>query len=214
MSDPGSKRSVAGASIASTSPAGATTAFARKGAAWCEVTKLTDPIFRVRLGGLLRTSWMSTLCNRLAQARVSIEHTHARLAHDQSWIAELHVSAVVEGANPLTLPYIEFMEADDGAAPHRALRLDAYRLIESRDYGGTLMLTLEAPDTLGLLGALLASVGSLGLFPVEVHIETRGGRAYDCLWLGAANGAAPAAGARDALDRLLAPSAKATDSRI
>jgi hypothetical protein len=212
VSDPAAKGLAAGAPA----PAGATTTFMRRGAAWCEVAKLAEPIFRVRLGGLLRTSWMSALCNRLAESRVSIEHTHARLAHDKSWIAELHVFALADAADPLKLPYIEFMEAE-AATPSGTrldLRLDSYRLIESRDYGGTLMLTLEGPDTLGFLGALLASLGSLGLFPVEVHIETRGGRAYDCLWLAAADGALPPAGAKDALDQVLVSSLKATGSRI
>lgn len=203
---------------ASVSPTAATTAFTRKGAAWCEVAKLADPIVRIRLGGLLQTSWMSALCSGLAESRISIEHTHARLAHDNTWIAELHVFPVAGGADPLKLPYIDLMEAVDAGPPapdsgRPALRLDSYRLIESRDHGGTLMLTLEGPDTLGLLGALLGGIAGLGLFPVEVHIETRGGRAYDCLWLGAAGGAAPTSSTKEALDQLLTQSLSATGSR-
>jgi len=196
-------------------------AFIRRGAVWCEVAKLGDPMVRIRLGGLLRTRWMSALCNRLAESRISIEHTHARLAHDESWIAELHIFPMEGAADPLKLPYIELMETDDAissaaAGPDTgpAFRLDSYRLIESRDYGGTLMLTLEAADTLGLLGALFASLAELGLFPVEVHIETRDSRAYDCLWLGALGGAPPPASAKEALDQLLTRSVSTTDSRI
>lgn len=200
-------------------PTKATTAFTRKGAAWCEVAKLAEPMVRIRLGGLLQTSWMAALCRRLAESRISVEHTHARLAHDRSWIAELHVFPVDGDGDALTLPYIDLMEAGDALLPapdveRPALRLDSYRLIESRDYGGTLMLTLEGPDTLGLLGALLGLLAGLGLFPVEVHIETRGGRAYDCLWLGAAGGAVPTASAKEALDQLLTQSLPATGSHI
>jgi hypothetical protein len=145
------------------------------------------------------------LCNRLAGSRISIDHTHARLAHDQSWIAELHVLLLAGAPDPMTLPILELIEAED-APSASGLRLDSYRLLESRDYGGTLMLTLEASDSLGLLGWLLASLAALSLFPVEMHIETRGGRAYDSLWVGGAAGNTPSAQARDALDRLLASS--------
>jgi hypothetical protein len=188
------------------------TAFSRKGTEWCEVTKLNDTTFRVRLGGLLRASWMAALCNRLADARISIEHTHARLAHDNSWIAELHVFPLDGAPSPLAIPYIDLVETEESTSL-TPLRLDSYRLIDSRDYGGSLMLTLEGPDTLGLLGSLLAPLAGLGLFPVEVHIETRNGRAYDCLWLGAGPGVAPSANAKASLDQLLSRSLDATDSR-
>jgi hypothetical protein len=197
----------------SDSPSDASSAFTRKGTEWCEVSKLSDSMYRVRLGGLLRASWMAALSNRLADARISIEHTHARLAHDNSWIAELHVFPLEGAPNPLAVPYIDLMESDD-AISSTPLRLDSYRLIESRDYGGTLMLTLEGPDTLGLLGSLLAPLAGIGLVPVEVHIETRDGRAYDCLWLGAGPGAVPSRDARESLDALLSRSLPATDSRI
>jgi UTP:GlnB (protein PII) uridylyltransferase len=204
---------------ADTTAQGTPTTFLRKGAAWCEVAKLGEPLFRIRLGGLLRTSWMSALCNRLAEARVSVEHAHARLAHDAAWIAELHVFPVAGAADPLRLPYIEFLEGEEpDASPasdeRKVLRIDSYRVLESRDYGGTLMLTLEGPDSLGLLGALLAALAGLDLFPVEVHIETRDGRAYDSLWLGAAGGSAPSAVAKEGVEKLMARSASARGSRI
>ena len=81
--------------------------------------------------------------------------------------------------------------------------IDSYRLLESRDYGGTLMLTLEAPDSLGLLGSLLTRLALLGLVPVELHIETKAGRAYDSLWLGATGGGPPSDDARDAVAQVL-----------
>jgi UTP:GlnB (protein PII) uridylyltransferase len=65
------------------------------------------------------------------------------------------------------------------------------------------MLTLEAVDSLGLLGSLLSAFAQLGLFPDELHIETRDGRAYDCIWLSAAGGVPPTALARDRAAQLL-----------
>jgi hypothetical protein len=164
-------------------------AFRRRGEAWSEATELTKASFRVRLGGPFRGAWMASLSHHLAARHLSIDHTHARLTGAETWIAELHLVALAGAPDALHLDYIELAER---AEPARAapFGLDSYRLIESRDYGGTLMLTLEAADSLGLLGALLGALAELELFPVELHIETRAGRAYDSLWLAAAGGTA------------------------
>jgi hypothetical protein len=68
------------------------------------------------------------------------------------------------------------------------------------------MLTLESEDSLGLLGGVLGALASCGLFPVEMHIETREGRAYDSLWLAGAGGARPSRTAFAEAQRLLAES--------
>jgi hypothetical protein len=184
-------------------------AFVRRGEAWSEATQLAPGSFRVRLGGPFRGAWMASLSRRLAAQRISIDHAHARLTGDQIWIAELHVLALPGAPGPLSLDYIALAEQAD---PHQAasFEVDSYRLLESRDYGGTLMLTLEAADSLGLLGALLGGLAELELFPLELHIETRSGRAYDSLWLAGTAGAPPSAAAALAAEQLLARSRKAT----
>jgi len=182
-------------------------AFTRRGEAWSEVTHLEGVAYRVRLGGPFQGAWLATLSNRLAERHISIDHTHARLSGDELWIAEFHLLALPGAPNLFTVDYIALAELASGALPG-PFELDSYRLIESRDYGGTLMLTLEAADSLGLLGALLGALGELGLHPRELHIETRGGRAYDSLWLAAAGQAPPPPTARDAAELLLARSRK------
>jgi hypothetical protein len=160
-------------------------------------------MFRIRLGGLLRPDWMVGVCNGLARERLSIQRSHARrLAHDGSWIAELHVLALAGAADPLQIPYIEFAEKDDIPASG-PLALDGYQLIESPDHGGTLRLTFSAKDAVGLLGALLKAFASLSLLPVEMHIETRDQEAHDCLWLAATGSTKPSAEEWRALDQLL-----------
>ncbi|MET0794097.1 MAG: hypothetical protein ABW061_21425 [Polyangiaceae bacterium] len=178
-------------------------AFTRRDEAWSEATVLGPNEFRVRLGGLFHGAWMAKLSTRLAERELSIDHIHARLTTDQVWIAELHLIRVSETTDPLSLDYAA-LAADESDGPSSGnLVLDSYRLIESRDYGGTLMLTLEAADSLGLLGALLGRLAHLQLFPVELHIETREGRAYDSLWLAGPAAAPPNTGARDAVAELL-----------
>ena len=150
---------------------------------------------------------MATLCVSLSERRISIERVHATRARDWSWLAELHVTALAGAHDPMTLPLVALADADVTHAPS-PLQLDRYELLESGDHGGTLRLTLEAADSLGLLGSLLTSLATLLLFPVEMHIETRAGRAHDCMWLGGVGASAPSGRAEDALRRLLAGSLK------
>ena len=183
--------------------ASADTSFARDGAAWSEITALGDNNYRIRLGGLLRPTWMLGVCNGLAKNNVSIDRAHARLlSHDASWIAELHVVALTDAPDPLQLPLIAFAESGpvEGSAP---IALRTYELIESTDHGGTLRLTFNAQDSVGLLGSLLLAFSSLSLLPVEMHIETREKEACDCLWLATKTSGNPSGKDKVALDNLL-----------
>ena len=177
-------------------------AFTRQGEAWSEVTELGPSSFRVRLGGPFRGAWLANLGCRLAEQQISIDYVHARLTSEYIWIAELHLVGLDQTADPLRVNYVA-LAAETEISTKPAFLIDSYRLLESRAYGGTLMLTLEAPDSLGLLGSLLTRFALLGLAPVELHIETKGGRAYDSLWLGVTGGGAPSDEARDAIAQVL-----------
>jgi len=177
-------------------------AFTRRGEAWSETTELSASNFRVRLGGPFRGAWLANLSCRLAESQISIDHVHARLTGDDMWIAELHVLGQGQGQGPLDIDYVA-LAAETDVSTKPAFIIDSYRLLESRAYGGTLMLTLEAPDSLGLLGSLLTRLALLGLVPVELHIETRAGRAFDSLWLSAAGGGPPSSDAHDAVAQVL-----------
>ena len=179
--------------------------FTRRGAAWAEATELTKAGFRLRVGGPFRGAWMASLSRRLAERHISIDHTHARRQGDEIWIAELHLIALAHAPDLASLDYIAFAEQAE-PSQSATFQVDSYRLLESRDYGGSLMLTLEAADSLGLLGSLLGSLADLELFPVELHIETRAGRAYDSLWLAGPGAAPPTAQAAAAAEQLLARS--------
>ncbi|HEY0468609.1 MAG TPA: hypothetical protein VGC79_30650 [Polyangiaceae bacterium] len=177
-------------------------AFTRQGEAWTEVTQLGPSSFRVRLGGPFRGAWLANLGCRLAEQHISIDHVHARRTSEHTWIAELHLLGLAQAADPLNVDYVSLaQETDISTKP--AFVIDSYRVLESRAYGGTLMLTLEAPDSLGLLGSLLTRFALLGLVPVELHIETKAGRAYDSLWLCATDGGPPTDDARDAVAQVL-----------
>ena len=177
-------------------------AFTRRGEAWSEATQLGSSSFRVRLGGPFRGAWLANLSSRLAAFQISIDHVHARFTADYIWIAELHLLGLGQRQGPLAIDYVALAEETD-ISTKSAFAIDSYRLLGSRDYGGTLMLTLEAPDSLGLLGSLLTRLALLGLVPIELHIETKGGRAFDSLWLCAAGGGPPPSEAHDAVAQVL-----------
>lgn len=170
--------------------------------AWSEVSQTGDASYRIRLEGPLGPAWIATLCAELAGRRLSIDRAHALRTVNQTWIAELNVIALAGADDPLTLPYVELAEA--GAPDARApLSLLSYQIEETNAHGGTLNLTIEAEDGLGLLGSLLSQLAMLFLFPVEMHIETRNGRAYDSFWLGTVGATSPGPRVRDSLDRML-----------
>ena len=170
--------------------------------AWSDVTALGGSAFKIRLGGTFGAAWLARLCRGLASQRISIERAHAMRAPNRAWSAELHV-VCLPGAPALeSLPILPLVAAElPDAGP---LELDRYRLHPSTAHGGTLYLTIEAPDTLGLLGGLLAQLAKLSLYPIEMHIETRAGRAEDSLWLYTDHGPRPSIETQDALDRVLA----------
>jgi len=205
MTPPATRESSSpGVAGASSSPLPPSRVFVRDGAAWSEVAPLGADRYRVRLGGLFRPAWMATLGSGLAERRVSIDTVHARRGHDGAWIAELALVALEGATDPRGISYVGLAgeRAQVGAGDH-VLALDRFSLIDSTDYGGSLMLELQAPDSLGLLGAMLSSLAALGLFPIEMHIETHAGRAQDCLWLCATGASRPEPEAKRALERML-----------
>jgi hypothetical protein len=168
--------------------------------AWSEVTRLSDESFRVRLGGSFGPGWLASLCCGLAAQRINIERAHAMRTRNLSWIAEFTAVALPGSADPDSVQYLAL--ATSPISPYaKPMRLDTYAL--ETCYDGTLKLSIEAQDSLGLLGAVLEKLAVLGLYPVEMHIETETSRAADTLWLCTADGGTPSDALRDALERAL-----------
>ncbi|HET6340524.1 MAG TPA: hypothetical protein VFG30_45255 [Polyangiales bacterium] len=169
--------------------------------AWSDVTALGDTSYRLRLGGAFGSGWLARLCRGLANQRISIERAHAMRAPNDAWNVELHVECL-DGAAPVSgLPLLQLVAAD--APESGPLELERYQLVASAAHGGTLQLTIEAEDTLGLLGSLLAQLANLDLYPIEMHIETRNGRAEDQLWLYTDQAPLPTAEQQQALEKAL-----------
>ena len=153
--------------------------------AWSEVTRLSDGSFRVRLGGSFGQGWLASLCRGLADKRISIDRAHAMRTRNLSWIAEFTALPLEGAADPDRVPYLA-LAATPVELDGLPLQLTRYELEPSFD--GTLKLSFQAKDALGLLGTLLARLAGLGLYPVEMHIDTQTDVASDTLWLGTADG--------------------------
>jgi hypothetical protein len=157
--------------------------------AWSEVTRHSDGTFRVRLGGSFGQGWLASLCCGLATRRISIERAHAMRTRNLSWIAEFTALSVEGADDPDRVPYLA-LATTPAALDGKPLRLARYEIEPCFD--GTLKLSIEARDTLGLLGSLLDKLASLGLYPIEMHIETTPSDvACDALWLSTADGGSP-----------------------
>lgn len=156
----------------------------REGALWSEVSQVDDQYYRLRLGGPLRPFWMAALGRALSEHSISVVRAHAKRGHDAQWVTELLIEPLAAMKDPLSLSYIRLVT--DAPAPAKAqetLVVSRYTLESTHDHGGTLLLTFEAEDRLGLLGELLSSLATLMLFPLEMHIETHDGQVRDSLWL-------------------------------
>lgn len=169
--------------------------------AWSDVTALGDSCFRIRLGGTFGSAWLARLCRGLASQRISIERAHAMRAPNRAWSAELHVRCLPGAPDPSSLPILQLIAAE--VPDPGPLELDSYELTASTAHGGTLHLSIGAPDGLGLLGSLLAQLGKLTLYPIEMHIETQDGRAQDSLWLYTDQAPLPSGDLQQALERTL-----------
>jgi UTP:GlnB (protein PII) uridylyltransferase len=175
----------------------------RSDRAWSEVTQTGQGAYRIRLEGAFGPSWIASLCAELADRQISIDRAHAMRTINQTWVAELNVLTLPGAEDPLTIGYVELAEsgAPDASDP---LKLHDFSVEETSAHGGTLKLTLEAQDSLGLLGTLLSQLAMLFLFPIEMHIETRDGRAHDSFWLGTVGASSPGPRVRQSLQRVLA----------
>lgn len=151
--------------------------------------------------GWFGPNWLASLGMELAQRGISIERATARRSSDATWSAELDLLALPRADDPLELAYVELIESDVMQSVH-PLQLVRYSLEEARDVSGALVVSIEADDAVGLVGNFLGQLAMLLLFPLELHVETRGERAFDSFVVGAM-GEATSTRTRESLERLL-----------
>lgn len=162
-----------------------------------------DAAFQLKLWGRLRPGWSGSLAEGLSQARVSVVSGFARKLGAMRWLAEFELEAKPGASDPLALDYLELASRPLPSGWRTAIALDGYTLERSPRHGGSLFLELEGHDAVGFLGALLMRFAFLSLFPEEMRVETRDGRAHDRFWLTGIGRSAPSEDASASLDAML-----------
>lgn len=154
-----------------------------RGRPWSRVRQVGRGAYRVELGGVLRPGWMASLGMELSSRSISIERASGRRGPRGTWSAEVDLLRMPHGDDPLSLSYVDLACSGRIADTSQPLILDRYTLTDSVFHGGCIEFDFEAPDSLGLLGRVLAELTMLVLFPVMLRIETKADQVHDRLWL-------------------------------
>ena len=167
----------------------------------------TEPDGKVELTvrGALCSAWARNLAYAFAHMRIDVRRGHAVRTAGGHWMGRLELMAPAR-VDVRALDYAALCEQQAYGPPGVSLQIEQLRFASVDDHGGSLRLGVrEARDCVGLLAALLGYVELLGLVPVELALETHGGRVFDDLWLRSSEGGAPAVEVPHLIARRLAP---------
>lgn len=145
--------------------------------------------YAVHIEGVLAPGWTGSLARELAARRISIVRGWARRGRAPRWEAQFTLQVLDREVNPFHIDFLALARC--ATAPRRldkGPRLEAYR-IERTSHD--VEVTVRAPDTVGLLDALLATFAFYSLFPHEMTIDTRSGVAHDLIRLQRIGGGLP-----------------------
>ena len=169
-----------------------------------EIAPLEAPgRFRLRLSGRLGRSWAAHLCSGLAHHHLSVLRGSARRTGD-TWRARFELERLAPRVDPHRIDYLRLCRSRAERSATAPLRLERFSVAESLSIFPALDVWVEAPDRLGLLGALLERLAFLALVPDEMWIETRDGRAFDRFRVRNAEGGLPSRATRQVLREVLA----------
>jgi UTP:GlnB (protein PII) uridylyltransferase len=169
-----------------------------------EIAPLEAPgRFRLRLSGRLGRSWAAQLCTGLAARHLSVLRGTAR-RNDDAWRARFELERLAPRVDPHVIDYLGLCRSRAARTAVAPLRLERFSVAESLSLFPALDVWIEAPDRLGLLGALLERLAFLALVPDEMSIETRDGRALDRFRIRTAEGGLPSRSTQRVLREVLA----------
>jgi hypothetical protein len=156
----------------------------------CQIVEAGGGRVQVKLAGVLHAGWAGRLAAALAARHVSVIRGRAMRRSGHFWEAELLLEPLDRSLDLAALDYLAL--ARDGRAPADAesanLTLDAFSLTRT-DHD--LEVDVEAVDGLGFLDRILRVFAFYSLFPLELHIETKGRKVRDRFHLQGVGGGTP-----------------------
>jgi len=169
-----------------------------------EIAPLDAPgRFRLLLSGRLGRAWAAQLCTGLAARQVSVLRGTARRSGD-AWRARFDLERLAPRVDPSRIDYLRLCRSRAARTAVAPLRLERFSVAESLSLFPALDVWIEAPDRLGLLGALLERLAFLSLVLDQMSIETRDGRALDRFRVCTAEGGLPSRATQRVLREALA----------
>ena len=151
--------------------------------------------YEVSLEGRFQPGWLGEFSAALAGHRLSILSGNARRISPSVWRASFELDASAAGTAPELIDFMA-LAAARSEAPRVIPTLEAARVT---DEGDTLLVEVHGVDQLGFLAGLLKRFAFYSLFPVELEVETAGGRIADRIRLKGMGGTRPSSQATEAL---------------
>lgn len=155
-----------------------------------QVTVPTPGRYVVSLSGRFSSGWTGGFTQAVSRLGFNIESGFAARNQRGHWTAEFDLSATPIAADPFTVDFQALVEAPPAAGPLPPLRLHRYSLLRAAGES-RVVLTVDAPDQIGFLAALLTPLSMFSLFPVEMTIDTVRAVVHDRFHLRSTAGRAP-----------------------
>lgn len=155
-----------------------------------EVAEAPDGRFLVNVSGPLPTGWAGRLASGLAERRVNVVRGGGARRGGHQWEVELLVEPLDRTVDPRTIDWLALAQEgqDKPLEEEGRLALETFSLTRTVT---DLTVDVDAVDSLGFLDRILRVFALYGLFPYELHLETRGQKVKDQFRLLGLGGAVP-----------------------
>lgn len=173
-----------------------------------KVERQDNGYHRLEVYGKMPTDWVSNLTSGIARNGLNIMHGRASREAASAWRGHFALESSPTATMPDKIDYLHLIKTAAVSAPAN-LSIDSYLLRPTSELGGALYLEIRGKDQSGFLGTLLGKLSFYSLFPIQMEIETEGGRILDRFWLTNTGGGQPSAQIvavlEKTLDKMMAP---------
>ena len=151
---------------------------------------LPDGCANLKLEGeILHPHWVAFLFSGLGASHVSVVSGQAKQKSIVSWQASFRLDFARCPTPPKNLDFLGMLNQEQLPLNVEIPHLGDYQIVRRPDE--SLEVRVQGPDQIGFLGRLLAKLCILGLFPVEMSIDTVAGRIQDSFVFRGIAGVAP-----------------------